>query len=171
MYKRRQSTLVDLTERYIVPYVFRFSDQPMLFQELMKANRTYVQGHNLENSVSGFRLSTSRTYLVFGIAWNIIILFISLIFHFILVKLDCHLLIILSVVFTVLFFSSFAMFKSILLELVTKKMIKQGWALHFPHFDFEKHHGEVSQYYSQALEEDIKAKDLQLYIINKLVAQ
>ncbi len=170
MYKRRDSALVNYTERNIVPFVFRFSDQPMLFRELMEANRAYVQGHNLENSVSGFRLSISRTYLVFGIAWNLVIAFASLLFHFILIKLDCHFLIVLSVVFTILFFSSFAMFKSILLELVTKRMIKKGWALHFPHFDFDKHHGEVSKYYSQSIEEDIKPKELQLYIINKLVA-
>lgn len=170
MYKRRESVLVDFTERYIVPYVFRFSDQPMLFQELMMANRAYVQGNNLENSVSGFRLSTSRTYLVFGIVWNLIIMVASLLFHFILAKLDCHVLIIMSVVFTILFFSSFAMFKSILLELVSRRMIKKGWELHFPHFDFEKHHAEVSNYYLHALEEDIKPKDLHLYIINKLVA-
>ena len=169
MREEREGWLVRYTEKNIVPFVFHFSDQPMRFRELMEAIRAYVQGDHLEDKVSGFRLSMRRTYLVFGIAWNLIILTIAMIFHFILVKVDCHALILSSIVFTILFFATFSIFKSVLYELVARRVIKEAWKNHFPHFEWDKHYKEVSRYYAEALDQEIKSKDLQLFIINKLV--
>ncbi len=158
------------TQSKILPFTFKVSEQPMLFKELLHANKIYNDGMNLEYNMKGFRVRLGRIYLVFFILWLLILTPPSLIFHTILAKIDCHALILSSIVFTVLFFSTFALFKAWLIELVSKKIITEAWKNHFPHFDYAKNTQNVSKIYSQALESGIANKDLQHYIITKMVS-
>ena len=158
------------TQRTILPFTFKISEQPMLFKELLHANMIYNDGMNLEYNMKGFRVRLGRVYFVFFILWLLLLTPPSLIFHAALAKIDCHALILSSIVFTVLFFSTFALFKAWLIELVSKDNIKKAWKNHFPHFDYEKNSQKVSKIYSQALEKGVTNKDLQHYIITKMVS-
>jgi len=153
----------------IVPFVFKISEQPMLFKELMHANKIYNDGMNLEYNMKGFHTRLGRIYFVYFA----LVLFIatppSFIFHTQLAKIDCHALIILSIVFTILLFSSFSLFKSWLIEQVSKQIIQDAWKNHFPHFDYHKNSQKVSKIYAEAIEMGIKNKDLQRHIITKMV--
>jgi len=155
----------------INPFVFKISEQPMRFQELMNANKIYNDGMNLEYNMTGFRVRLARVYLVFIILTLIIVTPPSIVFHSLLAKIDCHALIILSIVITVLLFSTFALFKSWLIEQVSKQLINEGWKNHFPHFDYQKNSQKVSHIYAEALENGIKSKDLQRYIITAMVSE
>lgn len=163
--------LVNFASRYIVPYVFRFSDQPMLFIELLQANKNFDDGVDLEKNIQGFRVRLGRMYIVFGALWNIFVFTVSGIIHFLLVHIDCHILILLSIVLTIIFFAAFAIFKATLIELVSKRLIQKAWKNHFPHFAYADYHLKVTQAYSEALEHDIPKKELQLFIINKIVEE
>jgi len=154
----------------INPFVFKISEQPMRFQELMHANKIYNDGMNLEYNMTGFRVRLARVYLVFTLLVLLIVIPPSAIFHSLLAKIDCHALIILSIISTILLFSTFALFKSWLIEQVSKQIINEAWKNHFPHFDYFKNTQQVSHIYAEALEEGIKNKDLQRYIITKLVS-
>jgi hypothetical protein len=90
-------------------------------------------------------------------------------FHVKLVKIDCHLLIIMAVLFTGMFFAMYAIFKEYLIDTVADKILKKGWENHFPHFNYDLHAVEVAAIYSEALEKEIPHKELQLYILEKLV--
>ncbi len=155
----------------INPFVFKISDQPMRFQELMHANKIYNDGMNLEYNMTGFRIRLGRVYLVFFLLTLIIVTPPAALFHSVLAKIDCHALIISSIVTTVLLFSTFALFKSWLIEQVSKQLIIEGWKNHFPHFDYMKNSKKVSHIYSEALENGIKSKDLQHHIITKMVSE
>ncbi len=159
------------TRSKITPFVFKISEQPMRFQELMHANKIYNEGMNLEYNMTGFRIRLGRVYFVFFILALFIITPPSALFHSYLAKIDCHALIILSIIFTVLLFSTFALFKSWLIEQVSKQLITEAWKNHFPHFDYEKNTQKVSSIYSEALEIGIKNKDLQRHIITKMVSE
>jgi len=163
------SPLKNLVNDKIIPYVFKVSEQPMLFKELMHANMIYNDGMNLEYNMKGFRLRLGRMYAVYFILVLLIATPLSIIFHTQLAKIDCHALIILSIVSTILLFSSFTMFKSGLIEQVSKKLIKDAWKNHFPHFDYAKNTQKVSTIYANAIENGIKNKDLQHYVITKMV--
>lgn len=153
----------------IIPYVFTLSDGPMLFRDLLKANKMYQEGLKLEGKIPGFRLSVGRSYVVFIALWHLIILPASVIFHAGLEKIDCHLLIIMAVLFTGMFFATYAMFKEYLIDTVALKIIKSGWENHFPHFDYDLHAAEVAKIYSEALEKEIPHKNMQLYILDALI--
>lgn len=158
------------TDEKIIPYVFTLSDGPMLFRDLLKTNKMYQDGLKLEGKIPGFRLSTGRSYIVFIALWHLIILPASIILHSMLAKIDCHLLIIMAVLFTGMFFATYALFKEYLIDAVAVKILKNAWENHFPHFDYDLHAKEVAKIYSEALEKEIPHKNMQLYILDQLVA-
>lgn len=153
------------------PFVFTISNQPMRFSELMHANKIYNDGMNLEYNMTGFRVRLGRIYLVFILLVLFLAIFPTAIFHSALTHIDCHALIILSIIITILLFSTFAIFKSWLIEQVSKQLIMEGWKNHFPHFDYDNNAKKVSNIYTEALEQGIKNKDLQHHIITKMVSE
>ena len=163
------NSLSNLIHTKLIPFVFKISKQPMLFKELMHANKIYNDGMNLEYNMKGFRTRLGRIYFVYFALVLIISTPLSFAFHTQLAKIDCHALIISSIVFTILLFSSFALFKSWLIEQVSSLLIVQAWKNHFPHFDYSNNTQKVSTIYSQAIESGIQNKDLQRHVITKMV--
>ncbi|MEA1916491.1 MAG: hypothetical protein U9N42_03060 [Campylobacterota bacterium] len=165
--------MINFIDRQLIPYIFSFSKQPTLFKELLVANKMYNDGLKLEGNMAGFKISLVKLYATFLLFWNIILLPIVIIFHYVMVKfdikLDCHLSILLAMIFTMLFFSSFTIYRDWLVQRVALKLIQKGWKNHFPHFGFEKNSQEVSNIYAQALEDGIASRELELYVMNKLL--
>ncbi len=164
-----RASLKRIKDEKIVPYMFTLSDDPMLFRDLLNTNKMYQDGLKLEGNVPGFRLSIGRSYLVFIALWHLILLPASAIFHSVLAKIDCHLLILMAVLFTGMFFATYAMFKEYMIDTVALRLIKKGWENHFPHFDYTLHAKEVAKIYSEALDKEVPHKNLQLYILDRLV--
>ncbi len=165
------SKILNFIDNVIVPYVFTQNDEPLLFRELLKANKMYDDGLNLEGKIPGTRIRIGRNILVFLLTWNVILLPISIIFHKLLVKIDCHILIISSVIFTGLFFATYSIFKSWMIDRVALKTIKEAWHNHYPHFAYAKHHKQVSRLYGQALDKELPNKEIQLYILDHMIEE
>ncbi|MFY9142770.1 hypothetical protein [Sulfuricurvum sp.] len=164
-----KSAVRRFTDEKIIPYTFSLSDDPMLFRDLLQTNKMYQDGLKLEGKIPGFRMSIGRSYLVFIALWHIILLPAAAVFHKMLEKIDCHLLIIMSILFTGMFFATYAIFKEYLIDTVALRIIRKAWENHFPHFDYGLHAREVSKIYAEALEKEIPHKNLQLYILDRLV--
>ena len=155
----------------LLAYIFRVSEQPMLFGELLNANKIVQDGMKIDGNIQGFRLSLGRAYLVYIIFWHIVIVPPSLIFHKFLINIDCHVLILLAVLFTGVFFGVFSIFNEYVQERMARKVVKNAWKNHFPHFSYEQHAAEVAKIYSEALEKEIHHKDMRLHILNNIVAK
>ena len=156
----------------ILPYIFKVSEQPMLYRELIKANKQYDDKMKLEGNIPGMRIRIGRAIMVFAIIWHLFFVIpASAIFHIPLAKLNCHLSIILAVVITGFFFATYFMFKEWVIDRMSQKRIKEAWHNHFTHFDYELHHQEVSDLYAEALDHDIPSKEMQLYILNRLIGE
>lgn len=166
MIKRLWEKFVDTK---IIPYVFSCSKHPMRFLELLKANKAYLDGLDPSYTIPGFKLSTIRLYIVYFVLWNIVIIPASMIFHNFLAKLDCHLSIILAIIFTLLFFGTLQIFKEWLIDRVSQKIIKKAWQNHLPHFNYEKYRYKVAEFYSEALDKDIPKYEIERYIMDRLV--
>jgi len=158
-------------DKTIIPFVTRSNDQPLLLRELLEINKSHDDGLKLEGKIPGLKLRIGRTILVFLILWNLILLPMSLLFHKELAQIDCHLLIILSIFFTGMFFGTYMMFKEWLVDRMAVQRIREAWLNHFPHFAYDKHHLEVTGIYREALEKDVPHKELYLFIMNKLAAE
>lgn len=157
-------------ETKLLPFVFKISEQPMLFSELLSANKTYQDGMSLEG-MSGFRLLLGRTYLVYIVVWHLLIGIPIGLFHKAFMDIDCHMLILVAVLFTGIFFATFSIFSEWLHEKMALQLIKKAWKNHFPHFKYDQHAAEVATIYTQALEDEVHHKDMRLYIINRIVSQ
>lgn len=164
-----KSSLQQFTNEKIIPYVFTLSDAPMLFRDLLKTNKMYQDGLKLEGNIPGFRFSVGKSYIVFIILWHVIMLPPAALFHAKLAKIDCHLLIIMAVLFTGMFFAMYAIFKEYLIDSVAHKILRNGWKNHFPHFDYDLHAKDVAKIYGEAMDKEVPHKELQLYILEKLV--
>lgn len=158
-----------IMDEKIIPYVFTLSDAPMLFRDLLRTNKMYQEGLKLEGNIPGFRFSVGKSYIVFIALWHIVMLPLAFLFHKALAKIDCHLLIVMAVVFTGMFFAMYAIFKEYLIDTVAHTILKRGWENHFPRFDYALHAKDVATIYSEALEKEIPHKEMQLYILEKLV--
>lgn len=155
-------------DKTIIPFVTRSNDQPLLLRELLEINKNHDDGLKLEGKIPGLKLRIGRTILVFLILWNALLIPLSLLFHKELAKIDCHLLIILAILFTGMFFGTYMMFKEWLVDRMATQRIKEAWLNHFPHFSYDKYHLEVSRLYREALEKEVPNKELYLFIMNKL---
>jgi hypothetical protein len=162
-------SLNTIIEQRLLPYIFKTSEQPMLFSELLQANKTYQEGMSLEGTIPGFRMVLGHAYLVYLASWHLIIAVPIALFHHELRAIDCHLLILIAVFFTGLFFSMFSVFSERMHEKMAVQVIKKAWKNHFPHFSYAQHAAEVARIYNEALEEEVHHKDMRLYIFDKLV--
>ena len=153
----------------ILKYVFNISAQPVLFGDLMQANRLFNDGMNLKGLNLGYRLRLGRTYIVFLLIAHLVIIPLAFIIHALFATADCHLSIITAVVFTAILFAFMGMFKEWLFDSISESRIKNAWKLHFPHFDYEENKEIISEIYKEALDQDIAKKDLERFILDKLI--
>lgn len=163
--------MLSVVDKTIIPFVSRTSDQPLLLRELLTINKSHDDGLKLEGKIPGLKLRIGRMILVFLIIWNLLLLPLSLLFHKELAKIDCHLLILMAIVFTSMFFGTYMMFKEWLVDRMALLRIKEAWLNHFPHFAYDIHHLEVTGLYREALEKDVPNKELYLFIMNRLSSE
>ena len=158
----------DIKEK-IINYVFNISVQPVLFHELMTANKQFNDGMHLKGINLGFRLRLGRAYLVFLVIAHIFIIPLAFVIHAVFAGADCHLSIIMAVLFTAILFAFMGMFKEWLYDEISLKRIQDAWKLHFPHFDYSKNKNAVCKIYNESIEQDIPKKDLERFILDRLI--
>jgi hypothetical protein len=153
----------------ILAYVFYTSKRPILFSDLLYINKLFNEGMLLDVEKLGARMRLSATYIVFLLLWHIIIFMPVLIFHSALAKMDCHLSVLFAVLFTAIFFATFSIYKEWLIDEYAKQRIKNSWSTHFPYFTYEEYNHKVSTIYEEALKLDIPKKELEKFVMDKLV--
>lgn len=156
---------------FIIPYVFKVNPMPLRFKELLATNMIFQNGMNVEQSLQGIRLRLGRTYLVFFVLWLLFLTPLSLLLHHILAKIDCHALILSSMILTGAFFITFSLFKEFLIERKVELMIRRAWKRHLALFDYHTQARDLADYYAQAIEEEISIGNLQQFIFDKLSAK
>jgi hypothetical protein len=153
----------------IVSYVFKVSNKPVLFHELLQANKLYNEGIHLDGKKLGFRLRMGRAYLVFVLLTHLFIIPAALIAHNIFAKVDCHVSILIAIFFTGMLFASFGIFREWLNDQIALNKITTAWKIHFPHFPYLEYGQKVDEIYNDAIVKDIQKKELQRYILDRLI--
>lgn len=153
----------------VINYIFNISKQPVLFHQLLQANKLFNDGMHLDGKRLGFRMRMGRAYAVFLILAHLFIIPGSLILHTLFMNLDCHASIIAAVVFTAFIFICFGLFKEWLEDEIARTRIREAWAAHFPLFSYEEYNKKVSEIYDEAILLDIQKKDLEQFVLDKLI--
>jgi len=152
----------------IIDYVFELPKYPMRFRELMEANRIYIDHLDIKQ-IPGIKFCRIKLYLIYFLIWNLIIIPLSLIFHPLLAKMDCHVAIVLAIIFTLLFFGTYKIFEERLKERVALRLIKEAWSNYLPHFPYEKYNHKVAQLYKEAIDRDLPKHKIEQFIISSIV--
>ncbi len=152
----------------IVDFVFEKPKYPMRFRELMEANRIVTDNLDIK-MIPGLKFCRFKLYLVYFVIWNIIVIPLALVFHRWLAKIDCHVSVILAILFTLLFFGTYKIFEERIKERAALQLIKEAWKNYLPHFPYEKYAYKVAQIYKEALDKDIPKSKIERYVIDHLV--
>nr|WP_314998579.1 hypothetical protein [uncultured Campylobacter sp.] len=155
----------------ILKNIFVISKQPVLFRDLLEANCLFNEGMLIDPAKLNFKFRYARTYLVYGLLCFAIFFVLLILTHRLFTKLDFHLSIVSAVVGTSAVFIGFDMFKIWARKAVSKELIKKAWSVHFPYFSYEKYSTKVEMIYNEAVKNEIPRKDLEQYVLERLVAQ
>jgi len=153
----------------VIDFTFETPKYPMRFREMLEANKVVIDNLDIK-MIPGLKFCRLKLYAIYFVIWNLIILPLALLFHSFLVKLDCHLSIVLAIFFTLLFFGTYKIFEEKVKERMAKKLIKNAWKNYLPHFPYEKYNLEVAQIYKEALDKEIPRQKIEQFVIDRLVA-
>ena len=157
--------------KIILQNIFVVSKQPVLFRDLLEANCLFNEGMLIDPAKLNFKFRYFKTYLVYGLICLIISAILIMLTHHMFTKLDFHLSIISAVISTATIFIGFDMFKIWARKAISKELIKKAWVVHFPYFPYEKYSTRVEMIYNEAIKNEIPRKDLEKYVLERLVAQ
>lgn len=152
----------------IISYVYKISNQPILFRDLLEANSHYNENMHVDSGKLGFKMSIVKAYLVYFALCALIVMPLIGITHYFLKNMNFHISILGSVLVTSAVFIGFSFFRAWMRKIITLKLIKKAWIVHFPFFAYEKYNKKVEIIYNESIKQEIQKKNLQQYIINKL---
>jgi len=155
----------------IINYVYTLSNQPVIFRDLLSANSHYNEKMYVDPGKLGFRMSIVKAYIAYFILSALIIMPLIGITHYFLKNMNFHFSVLSAVLVTSAVFIGFDFFKSWTRDAVTLKLIKKAWLVHFPFFSYDKYSKKVEDIYNKSLKSEVSKKDLQLYVMDKLVEE
>lgn len=153
----------------LLPFVFTSSKNPILFHDLLDANRQLKDGMTPNSGALGYKIKLKNMYIAFLILVHIVFVFPAItVLHKLFVKMDCHLSIISAVIFTGLFFVSFSIFKEYMIEKISIKRVKEGWTLHFPPFEYDSYSKKVADIYNDSIKKKVPRGELEYFVMSNL---
>ncbi len=155
----------------IIHYVYTLSNQPVIFRDLLSANSHYNEKMYVDPGKLGFRMSIVKAYTAYFILSALIIIPLIGITHYFLKNMNFHFSVLSAVLVTSAVFIGFDFFKSWTRDAITLKLIKKAWLVHFPFFSYDKYSKKVEDIYNKSLKSEVSKKDLQLYVMDKLVEE
>lgn len=166
-----EKTLKKSLQEKIINYVYRTSQQPILFKDLLLANSQYNEGMHADAGKLGFRMNIIKAYIVYFALCSLVVMPLILITHYFLKQINFHFSILGTVVVTSLVFIGFNFFQNWIRDAITLKLIKKAWATHFPYFAYEKYNEKIADIYNEAIKKDVPKKELEQYVLDAIVKE
>ena len=158
-------------KKIILESIFVVSKQPVLFRDLLEANCLFNEGMLIDGAKLNFRFKYGKTYQIYALICVTILLPLLIIAHHFLSNVDAHISIIATVIVTSGVFLGFDMFKIWARREKSGELIRRAWSVHFPYFSYEKYSTRVEEIYNEAIKTDVSKKDLEQYVLERLIAQ
>ena len=159
-------------DKKLIPYVFIVSSNPILFHDLLEANRQLKDRLTPNSGALGYKIKLKNLYISFLALIHLILIIPGVaLFHKPLAKLDCHLSIIFAVVITGTIFIGFTAFREFLIEKISAQRVEEGWRLHFPLFDYSTYSQKVADIYTKAVKKKISRGELEFFIMGELAKE
>lgn len=158
-------------KEWLLKRLFKISNQAVNFDDLLEANALFNEGMLVDPAKLRYTLKTSRSYGIFGAFCALILVPLLLITHYGFTLVDFHLSIVSAVLVTAFIFIFYDIFKIHMRKLITQKLIKKAWSVHFPCFEYEQYSKIVEQIYKEALEKQIPKNQLEHFVLDRIVTR
>lgn len=153
----------------ILNSIFKISNQPINLKDLLEANALLNEGMLVDPAKLNYKFKILNSYLIYAILCALILIPLLLITHYFLTIIDFHISILSSVLVTACIFIGHDIFKIYTRKIISKKLVKKAWALHFPYFAYEKYSKIAENIYNQAIKEEIPKNQLEQYVLEKII--
>ena len=157
-------------QKWLVKNLFQVSDYPVLFRDLLEANALFNEKMPVDMAKLHYKFKLFNTYALYTALCVGVFGAFLLATHYGLTKIDVHFSFVTTVIATSLVFIGFDAFRAYARKLITKQLIERAWAVHFPHFAYEKYSDLVASIYQDAIKKEIPRNALENYVLEQIIA-
>ncbi|WP_279176971.1 hypothetical protein [Campylobacter insulaenigrae] len=154
---------------FIFNSIFKISNQPVNLKDLLEANALFNEGMLVDPAKLNYNFRVINSYLIYALLCAIILIPSLFITHYFLTIVDFHISILSAIFVTACVFIGYDIFKIYTRKIISKKLIKKSWSLHFPFFSYEKYSKILENVYNQAIKEEIPKNQLEQYVLEKII--
>ncbi|AJC92954.1 putative membrane protein [Campylobacter subantarcticus LMG 24377] len=156
-------------QEFILKFIFKVSNQPVNLKDLLEANALLNEGMMVDPAKLNFKFRVFNSYLIYTLFCIAILVPMLVITHYFLTIIDFHISILSAVLVTACIFIGYDIFKIYTRKIISKRLLKKAWALHFPYFAYEKYSKIAENIYNQAIKEEIPKNQLEQYVLEKII--
>lgn len=156
-------------QKWLLKKLFAVSDLPVLFRDLLEANALFVEKMPVDPAKMHYKFRLFNTYAIYSALCIIIVALIIIATHYFFARIDVHFSLVLTIAITALIIIGFDLFRLKTRHLITRELLQRAWAVHFPHFAFDKYSKIVAQIYADAVKKDISRSDLEAFVLEQIV--
>ncbi|QOR00826.1 MULTISPECIES: hypothetical protein [unclassified Campylobacter] len=156
-------------QEFILKFIFKVSNQPVNLKDLLEANALLNEGMMVDPAKLNFKFRVFNSYLIYTLFCIAILVPMLIITHYFLTIIDFHISILSAVLVTACIFIGYDIFKIYTRKIISKRLLKKAWALHFPYFAYEKYSKIAENIYNQAIKEEIPKNQLEQYVLEKII--
>lgn len=156
-------------QKWFTNALFQVSDCPVLFRDLLEANALFNEKMPVDMAKLHYKFKPFNTYALYTALCALVLGALLLFTHYGLTKIDVHYSFVSTVIITSLVFWGFDAFRTYAQKLITKALIKKAWAVHFPHFAYEKYSKIVAEIYKEATKKEIPRQALENYVLEQII--
>lgn len=155
--------------QWLLNALFKISDYPVLFRDLLEANALFNEGMLVDPAKLHYKFKSFNAYALYTLLCAFVLGLLLLITHYGFTKIDVHFSLFGTIIATSLVFIGFDFCKSYARKIISQRQIQKAWAVHFPHFSYEKYSKIVAEIYKEALKKEIPKHALENYILEQIV--
>ncbi|EAK9945969.1 putative membrane protein [Campylobacter lari] len=156
-------------QEFILNFIFKVSNQPVNLKDLLEANALLNEGMMIDPAKLNFKFKVFNSYLIYAFFCITILVPMLIISHYFLTIIDFHISILSAIFVTACVFIGYDIFKIYTRKIISKRLLKKAWALHFPYFAYEKYSKIAENIYNQAIKEEIPKNQLEQYVLEKII--
>ncbi|EAI4448033.1 hypothetical protein A0Y49_04770 [Campylobacter lari] len=156
-------------QEFILNFIFKVSNQPVNLKDLLEANALLNEGMMIDPAKLNFKFKVFNSYLIYTLFCIAILVPMLIISHYFLTIIDFHISILSAIFVTACVFVGYDVFKIYTRKVISKKLLKKAWTLHFPYFAYEKYSKIAENIYNQAIKEEIPKNQLEQYVLEKII--
>lgn len=156
-------------QKWLLNKLFALSDLPVLFRDLLEANALFCEDMPVDPAKLHYKFRLFNTYAIYSVLCVVFIAIIIAATHYFFTKIDIHFSLVLTIIITSLIIICFDIFRTKTRKMITRDLLQKAWALHFPHFAFEKYSKIVAQIYKDAVSKDISRGELEAFVLEQIV--